>query len=364
MLRGGIHALATMKQIAKIAGVSLGTVSHVLNGSAGVREPLRKRVMAAVHAAGYQPSQLARGLRRDKTNMIGMIIPDVTNPFFPAVVRGAEDTAFNNGFRLMLCNTDNDHAKEIAHLNELRTYLPSGLIVIPSSFSDITAQAESYRKAGTAVVCVDRLPREWNGDSVTADNERGAYEATNYILSQGHTRVAMITGPRHLTNSQDRLKGFRRALQEKGLAIGPEYIQESSFDKHGGYTKTMLLLRMIGRPTAIFAGNDMIAFGALRALHEAGIRCPTDISLIGFDDLELAEMTSPPLSSVSQPGYQMGVSAAQILIDRVRGDHGPNKTVVLETALKIRNSISVPPKAHRSQLKASGAKVSAAARRK
>jgi DNA-binding LacI/PurR family transcriptional regulator len=334
--------MANMKQIAKMAGVSLGTVSHVLNNSATVREPLRKRVMEAVEAVGYQPSQLARGLRRDKTNMIGMVIPDVTNPFFPAVVRGAEDIAFANGYRLMLCNTDNDHAKEIAHLNELRTYLPSGLIVIPSNFSDLTAQATSYRKAGTAVVCVDRLPRDWNGDSVTADNERGAYEATNYVLRQGHTRLAMITGPRHLTNSQNRLKGFKRALQEKHLHIGPEYVQEASFDKHGGYLKALLLLRMIGRPTAIFAGNDMIAFGALLAFRELGLRCPEDVSLIGFDNLDLAEMTSPPLSSVSQPGYQMGTAAAQILIDRVRGDHGPAKHIVLETALKIRDSVGVP----------------------
>ncbi|HEX4757514.1 MAG TPA: LacI family DNA-binding transcriptional regulator, partial [Terracidiphilus sp.] len=309
---------------------------------ATVREPLRKRVMDAVEAVGYQPSQLARGLRRDKTNMIGMVIPDVTNPFFPAVVRGAEDIAFANGYRLMLCNTDNDHAKEIAHLNELRTYLPSGLIVIPSNFSDLTAQAASYRKAGTAVVCVDRLPRDWNGDSVTADNEKGAYEATNYVLRQGHRRMAMITGPHHLTNSQNRLKGFKRALQEKGLHIGPEYVQEASFDKHGGYLKALMLLRMIGRPTAIFAGNDMIAFGALLAFRELGLRCPEDISLIGFDNLDLAEMTSPPLSSVSQPGYQMGTAAAQILIDRVRGDHGPAKHIVLETALKIRDSVGVP----------------------
>src|SRR5271168_1779752 len=155
--------MANMKQIAKIAGVSLGTVSNVLNDSAIVSETLRKRVMEAVEASGYQPNQLARGLRRDKTNMIGMIIPDVTNPFFPAVVRGAEDTAFTNGYRLVLCNTDNDHAKEIVHLKELRTYLPAGLIVIPSNFSDLTAQAEEYRKSGTAVVCVDRLPKDWDG---------------------------------------------------------------------------------------------------------------------------------------------------------------------------------------------------------
>ena len=142
-LVNGDDAMANMKDIAKIAGVSLGTVSHVLNNSAPVREPIRKRVLEAVQVAGYQPSQLARGLRRDKTNIIGMVIPDITNPFFPAVVRGAEDVAFSNGFRLILCNTDNDHSKELVHLNELRTFLPTGLIVIPSNFSDLTAQAES-----------------------------------------------------------------------------------------------------------------------------------------------------------------------------------------------------------------------------
>ena len=334
--------MANMKEIAKIAGVSLGTVSHVLNKSAPVRENLRKRVMDAVDAVGYQPSQLARGLRLDKTNMIGMIIPDVTNPFFPAVVRGAEDVAFANGYRLILCNTDNDHSKEIVHLNELRTFLPSGLIVIPSNFSDLTAQAESYRKSGTAVVCVDRLPKGWDGDTVTADNEKGAYEATSYVLRQGHRQLAMVMGPRHLTNAQDRLTGFKRALHEKKIPIGPEYIQEASFDQHGGYAKTMLLLRMIPRPTVIFAANDMIAFGALLAFREAGLHCPEDISLIGFDNLQFAEMTSPPLSSVSQPGFQMGTTAAQILIDRVRGDDGPAKHLVLETALKIRDSVAPP----------------------
>src|SRR6202042_3892794 len=170
--------MSNMKQVAKMAGVSLGTVSHVLNGSARVREPLRKRVLDVVNSLDYQPSQLARGLRRVKTNMIGMVIPDVTNPFFPAVVRGAEDVAFSNGYRLVLCNTDNDHSKELVHLNELRTFLPAGLIVIPSNFSDLTAQAESYRRAGTGVVCIDRLPKNWSGDSVTAANEAGAYNAT------------------------------------------------------------------------------------------------------------------------------------------------------------------------------------------
>src|ERR1700733_776316 len=184
--------MPNMHDIARKAGVSIGTVSNVLNGLASVRDPLRRRVLEAVEAVGYQPSQLARGLRRDKTNMIGMIIPDITNPFFPSVVRGAEDIAFTDGYRLVLCNTDNDHSKELVHLNELRTFLPAGLIVIPSNFSDLTVQAERYRRAGTGVVCVDRLPKNWSGDTVTVDNEGGAYNATRYLIRMQHTRLAVI----------------------------------------------------------------------------------------------------------------------------------------------------------------------------
>ncbi len=332
--------MPNMKQIARMANVSLGTVSHVLNDSAGVREPLRKRVMEAVEALGYQPSQLARGLRRDKTDMIGMIIPDVTNPFFPAVVRGAEDVAFSSGYRLILCNTDNDHAKELAHLKALRTYLPAGLIVIPSDFSDLTVQAESYRKAGAAVVCVDRLPRNWTGDSVTAANEKGAHRATRLLIEMRHRQIATITGPLHLTNVEDRLNGFRRALRESKITITPDYVQETSFDKQGGYSKALVLLRMLPRPTAIFASNDLIALGVLLAIRELGLKCPEDVSVVGFDNLDFGEMTSPSLSSVHQPGYQLGTTAARMLLDRVSGDTGPAKHSVLQTELKIRESVA------------------------
>jgi LacI family transcriptional regulator len=333
--------MPNMKQIARLANVSLGTVSNVLNASARVRDPLRNRVLEAVAALDYQPSQLARALRRDKTDMIGMIIPDITNPFFPAVVRGAEDVASSSGYRLVLCNTDNDHTKELSHLNALRTYLPAGLIVIPSTFSDLTAQADSYRKAGTAVVCVDRLPRHWNGDSVTVDNEGGAYRATRLLLDMQHKHIAVITGPLHLTNAKERLGGFRRALRNAKISISPDYIQEASFDKQSGYSKALLLLGMLPRPTAFFAGNDMIALGVLLAIRERGLRCPEDVSLVGFDNLDFAETTSPPLSSVHQPGYQLGATAARILLDRVSGDTGPAKNCRLQTELKIRGSVAI-----------------------
>ena len=335
--------MPNMKQIAAKAGVSLGTVSHVLNGTANVREPLRKRVLDAVVSIGYQPSQLARGLRRVKTNMIGMIIPDVTNPFFPAVVRGAEDVAFANGYRLVLCNTDNDHFKELAHLRELKTYLPAGLIVIPSNFSDLSTHVESYQKAGTAVVCVDRLPRDWEGDTVTVANEEGAHIATRYLIQLGHRRLAAITGPLHLTNSGQRLAGFKAALKKARIHVAPEYFQEASFDKPGGYAKAKVLLNMVPRPTAIFAGNDMIALGVLAAIQEAGLRCPEDISVIGFDNQDVTEITNPPLASVHQPGYQMGATAARLLLDRVSGKSSAVKHVVLQTELKVRGSVAPPP---------------------
>ncbi len=344
--------MANMKKIAELAGVSLGTVSHVLNGTAKVREPLRKRVLDAVQVTGYQPSQLARGLRRDKTNILAMIIPDILNPFFPGVVRGAEDVAFTKGYRLVLCNTDNDHSKEIMHLNALRTYLPSGLIVIPSDFSELTVQAESYRRTGAAVVCIDRLPRNWDGDSVTINNAEGAYEAASYLIGLGHRRLAAITGPLHLTNSQDRLKGFKRALKQAGIESIPGYLQETTFDRAGGYAKTKILLKMVPRPTAILACNDMIALGALLAIREAGLHCPDDISLIGFDGLDLTEVTSPQLSSVYQSPYQLGAAAAELALDRVAQEEGPARHIVLKTELRIRDSVAPPAKAKRAAVKA------------
>jgi LacI family transcriptional regulator len=182
---------------------------------------------------------------------------------------------------------------------------------------------------------------------VTADNEAGAYEATRHLIQLGHTHLATITGPLHLTNAKERLGGFRRALKKAKLPLLPEYAQESSFDKQGGHAKTLVLLRLIPRPTAIFAGNDLIALGALLAVREAGLRCPEDISIIGFDDLDLGETTNPSLSSVSQSGYQLGTTAARLLLDRREGDTSPAKHIVLETVLNLRHSVAPPPEAPR-----------------
>lgn len=330
----------TMRQIAARARVSVGTVSHVINHTAGVREPVRRRVLEAIERLGYRPSLLARGLRRNQTTIIGVIIPDISNPFFPLVVRGVEDIAYQNSYRLMLCNADNDAQKEQVYFDELRAYRMAGLIVIPSADSRLVAAADTAGEL--PVVCLDRCPEGWKGDSITVDNTEGAYQATRYLLELGHRRIAAITGQLHVTSAVERLKGFKRALREFAVTIAPEYIQEGRFDRLSGYEKSLLLLQFSPRPTAIFAANDLVALGVLAAMRELGLRCPEDVSLTGFDDLELASFTNPALTTVAQPAYQMGARAAALLFERLRGEALPAQHIVMKTALKARDSTAAP----------------------
>ncbi|HKW25140.1 MAG TPA: LacI family DNA-binding transcriptional regulator [Terriglobales bacterium] len=331
----------TMRQIAARARVSVGTVSHVINNTAGVREPVKQRVLEAIERLGYQPSLLARGLRRNQTTIIGVIIPDISNPFFPLVVRGVEDIAYQNSYRLMLCNTDNDAQKEQVYFNELRAYRMAGLIVIPSADSRLVPLASGHG-GEIPVICLDRCPEGWKGDTVTVDNEGGAYQAIRYLLELGHRRIACIAGQLHVTSGVERLKGFKRALREAGITTAPEYIQEGRFDRLSGYEKALMLLQFSPRPTAIFAANDLVALGVLAATRELGLRCPEDVSLVGFDDLELASFTNPALTTVAQPAYQMGARAAGLLFERLRGEGIGSQRIVMKATLKARDSTAAP----------------------
>lgn len=330
--------MATIKEIAQRAGVSIGTVSNVLNDLPTVREAARKRVRKAIEELGYRPSLLGRALRKDKTNMIVMIVPDITNPFFPGAVRGAEDVAFQNDFRLVLCNSDNDFAKEATYMHEMRTYRPSGLIIVPSDLSKGTDEAKAYLKDGAGVVYMDRIPAKWTGDSVTSDHEKGAYEATQHLIRLGHTRIATIAGPHTGTSARARLQGFMRAMDEAKLRVRKGYVQEADFNKAAGHEKALVLLRQSVRPTAIFAANDLIAFGVLAAMREEGLHCPEDVSLIGFDNLDDSDATVPTLSTVDQFAYQLGARAAHTVIDRARGNEGPARKIVLQPELRAKES--------------------------
>ena len=329
------QARVTMHQIARAAAVSLGTVSHVINGTAAVREPLRQRVLKAVKGLGYEPNELSRGLRMNKTNMIGMIIPDITNPFFPSVVRGVEDVAYKDSYRLVLCNTDDDPDKESTYLGQLRSFLPAGILIIPTPDSVIA----DINGGGPPVVCIDRRPEGWDGDFVTVANREGAYRAARHLLEMGHRRIGVISGPSHLTNARERLNGFRQCLHDAAVTISSEYIQEALFDRESGYTSATRLLQLLPRPTAIFATNDQMAMGALLAIRDAKLRCPRDISIIGFDGLDQTELTDPALTTVYQPGYQLGYAAARLLLERIAGSSESAREIVLETELRIRNSV-------------------------
>ncbi len=334
--------MATIKQIAKVAAVSIGTASNVLNGLPSVREPARKRVLQAIETLGYQPSLLGRALRKDKTNIIVMIVPDITNPFFPGLVRGAEDVAFQNDYRLVLCNSDNNYLKESAYMRQLRTYRPSGLIIVPADLSKGAEEAKAYLRSGSAVVYMDRIPSRWRGDAVTSAHEEGAYAATRYLLNLGHKRIATITGQLSGTSAAERLSGFLRAMKEANLSVAPEYIQETTFTKAGGKEKTAVLLRLRARPTAIFAANDLIAFGALTAIREEDLACPEDVSVFGFDNLDLGDVTTPALSTVDQFAYKLGAKAAQIVVNRVAGDKSPANRICIPTELKVKDSACMP----------------------
>ena len=325
----------TMHQIAQAAAVSLGTVSHVINGSAKVREPLRQRVLNAIKTLGYEPNELSRGLRLNRTNIVGMIIPDITNPFFPGVVRGVEDVAYKDSYRLVLCNTDNDPNKEATYLGQLKSFLPSGILIIPSPNSTISANI-----SGPPVVCVDRRPEGWTGDFVTVANRDGAGKAARHFIEMGHRRIGVISGPSRLANAVERLRGFRQALDDAGVPIAPEYIQEAQFDRASGYTSAMRLLQLLPRPTAIFATNDLMAMGALLAIRDSKLICPSDVSVISFDGLDVTELTDPALTTVYQPGYQLGYAAARLLRERIEGCDDPAREIELDTELRIRHSVA------------------------
>jgi len=328
-----------MHDIASRAKVSIGTVSNVINGTVAVRESSRKRVLDAIKALGYQRSQLARGLRRDYTNMIGMIIPDITNPFFPALVRAAEDVAYANGYRLVLCNSDNDPKKEALYLTELQSYLPAGLLLIPSVDSELHKQPTRNGRP-TPTVCIDRKPQGWKCDTISAGNEKGAYAATQHLIDHGHRRIAVIGGPAHLANARERLRGFRRALKDAGIVLPDEFVQTGRFDRASGLEAGLTLLRPASRPTAIFAANDLMAMGAMLGVRELGLRCPEDVSVVGFDNLDIVELLQPPLTTVQQPVYRLGVMAAELLLQQITGSASGPQEIVLETELIRRGSVA------------------------
>jgi len=334
--QGGCWTIATIKDVAKQAGVSPTTVSHVINETRFVSEELRARVLEVMKELNYQPSAVARSLRRGETHTIGLIFPDNANPFFAEVARGIEDTSFEHDYSVILCNSDDNLRKELLYTNVLAEKRVDGILFVSAGNS--TENTQALQERGIPLVVVDREVRGVDVDSVLTDNVHGGWLATHHLVELGHRRVGCISGPSDITPSADRITGYRQALQEAGISVDESLIVRGDFQYESGHWAARQLSAMDDPPTAIFACNDLMAIGAISAALELGRQVPATLSLVGFDDVRLASFVNPPLTTVAQPKYEMGVLAAQMLMERIKDKTMPPRRHLLETTLVIRGS--------------------------
>jgi len=339
MTEQGIRNTFRMADVARLAGVSVSTVSNVLNNRAVVSTELATKVRQAMTAIHFSPNRAARGLRTGRTEIVGMVIPDVTNPFYAQVLRGAEDHLTEHGYELMVCNSNRRPELEQRHLNALHAQRVDGMILVPSNSY---AAREILMRNYSPLVFVDCVPFDSKANAVVIDNVTAAYEATRYLIGLGHRRIAVITAELTYTSMLDRLEGYHKAMREADIPVRMEYTVKSTTEVTGGYASAMNLFRLDQPPTAIFSLNNRMALGVMRALRELHIPCPGNVSLMTFDDPEWATVVSPTLTVIEQPSYQIGKSAAKILLRLIvsQGDSEANEpeVVQLESKLLVRES--------------------------
>jgi len=328
--------IATIHEVAERAGVSVTTVSHVINETRPVSDDLRRRVLAAMGELGYQPNALARSLRRKETHTIGMIVPDSANPFFAEVARGIEDVSFEQGYSVILCNSDGDLATELLYVNVLTEKQVDGILFVAAGVS--TEHIRTLQARRMPLVVVDRDIPSVAVDSVLTDNASGGWLAVRHLVELGHRRIGCIAGPSDLTPSAERVTGYRRALRERDIPVDETLTVKGDFQYESGYQAAHQLLVMDDPPTAIFACNDLMAVGAIRAALELGRQVPASLSVVGFDDVRLASFTNPPLTTIVQPKFEMGTLAATMLLERIRDRDMPPCRRLLDTSLIIRQS--------------------------
>ena len=329
--------MANIRDVAKRAGVAPITVSRYINNPGLCSPETRARVEAAIAELGFVPNRLASGLRSKRTNTLALILPDITNPFFTTIARGVEDIASETGYNVIFCNTDESVSKEKMYLQLLLEKRVDGILLVPALSS--LDSTDFFRKQSIPSVVLDRRLPELMTDVVRCDSEGGAYELTQLLLSLGHREIAILGGPKDVSTSEDRLTGYRRALTEAGIPINSKREYHGVFNQASGFEMTHKALAEAQKPTAIFAANNFIAFGALKALHELELRVPEDIAVVGFDDLPSSLVTFPFLTVAAQPAYEMGRRAIEILLEKLDG--GPSdqyQEVVLPAEIVIRQS--------------------------
>ncbi len=338
--------MSRISEVAERAGVSAMTVSRVVNNSGYVSAATRQRVELAIEQLGYVPNALARQLRSKRTEMLALVVSDISNPFFTTIARGVEDAASARGFAVMFCNTDESAEEESRYLRLLVERQVDGVLLVPAE--NAAASLRLLRTHKIPVVVIDRRASR-RVDNVRCDSEAGAYALASHLVGLGHRRIAVLTGRRGISTSVDRVAGVRRALADAGLEL------DESLVRYGGFNFGNLNLadgRLMARdvlaatddpPTAIFAANNFIAFGAVRALRELGLKVPDDISVVAFDDLPAEWVDEPFLTVAAQPAYDIGRRAAEVMIDRLVGERTTaGESVVLPFELIVRRSTAAP----------------------
>jgi LacI family transcriptional regulator len=315
-------------------------VSRVLSGRRNVDPELSKRVQAAVVELGYRPNGVARNLRRASTNLWAALISDIENPFFTSLVRGLEDVAQTEGYSVVLCNSDEDPAKESAYVHAVLTEQMAGVVISPSGSTDSVLP---LHQAGTPMVLIDRHLDGIEVDTVLVDNEYGATEACRHLIEGGYRRIGCITGPRRVSTAMDRLSGYRAALRDGNVRFERNLVRHADFREAGGYAAMATLLDLPEPPEALFVANNLMTVGALECLAARGLRAPDDIAVVGFDDIPWADLVVPSLTTVAQPTYELGRTAGQLLKDRIGNPKRPPSLVTLRTELHVR-ATSAPKK--------------------
>lgn len=315
----------------------MATVSHVINKTRFVSNELQEKVKKVMEELDYHPNLMAGSLRKKRTNTIGLVVPDNSNPVFAELSRAIEDIGFSSGYSVILCNTAYNLDKEIKYIKVLRSKRVDGLIIIPTTIEAI--YINQLVDSGLPVVIVDRTVPDAKTDSVLLDNYQGIYDATKYLISLGHRVIAYIDRPFDLPHSLDRIRGYRKALEENGIKPKEELVIRGGFNYEGGAKAMEKILKMNPTPTALIAFNDISAIGAIRAIKDRGLKVPNDISVIGFDDIPQSSFTVPRLTTVHFPKYRMAEAAFDLLQKKLEGTSTDQRAeIVLPLRLVVRES--------------------------
>ncbi|MFP4016470.1 MAG: LacI family DNA-binding transcriptional regulator [Halanaerobiales bacterium] len=327
--------MATIRDVAEKAGVSIATVSRVLNKQVSVSPETRARVEKAISELNYQPNYLGRNLRRAETKIILVILQNISNPFYSKVVEGIEDVGHRYGYNIMICNTDSEAERERSYLDLLVNRLVDGVILMEPEI-----ESDELTRIGNNYPVVQCCEYKEGADvpHISIDNIAAGYTAVNHLIKLGHKRIGMISGYNRLLSAMQREKGYKKALKEADIEYEEGLMKYGSYGFTGGFRATKELLQMDNPPTAIFAISDITAIGAIKAIKESDLRIPEDIAVVGFDNTSIASMYDPQLTTISQPRYKLGKVSMEILMDLIKNGNVPSREIYMEHELIIRES--------------------------